>query len=421
MRHPVRSSLSSSTWWERVGGVERCEPPEPRSPGGSPTNATMLCMVPGRCPRDPRYPRSAYPSLEVRSLVTAGRSWSVLCLCCIGLLLGLWPPPAAAEDDNPERTAARLITPQTEAAIGRGLAWLAKRQHQDGSFGSGAYRGNVAVTALCGLALMSGGSTPGRGPYGAEVARSVDYLLAHTQQSGFITGPGASHGPMYGHGFAALFLAECYGMSKRPELREKLISAVGLIVNTQNKDGGWRYWPQRADADISVTICEVMALRAARNAGLFVPNETIDRCINYVKKSQNADGGFSYMIQGGESAFARSAAGVVALNSAGIYEGAEITKGIQYLSQFCPKQGVVRRESYYYYGHYYAVQAMWQAGGQHWRLWYPAVRDELTQWPGEYCQRKDGSWMSPYSPEYATAMALIVLQMPDNCLPIFQR
>ena len=344
------------------------------------------------------------------------------CVCCVGVLLGLGRPLAAAEDGNPERTAAELITPQTEEAIGRGLAWLAKRQQPDGSFGSAAYQGDAAVTALCGLALMCGGSTPGRGPYGAEVNQAVDYLLAITQQSGFICPPrSASHGPMYGHGFATMYLAECYGMSKRLELREKLITAVKLIINTQNKDGGWRYQPQRGEADISVTICEVMALRAARNAGLFVPNETIDRCISYVKKSQNEDGGFRYMIQGGESAFPRSAAGVVALNSAGIYQGPEITKGIRYLNQFRPQQGVLRREAYYEYGHYYAVQAMWQVGGEDWQKWYPAIRDELTQWPGEHCQRKDGSWMSSICPEYATAMALIVLQLPDNCLPILQR
>lgn len=356
------------------------------------------------------------------SLVIGRWSFSVLCLCWLGLLPGLPQPATAAEDDDPERTAAQMITPKTEEAIERGLAWLAKRRRADGSFGSGAYRGNAAVTALCGLAFMAGGSTPDRGPYGAEVSRSLDYLLANTQQSGFITNArSASHGPMYGHGFATLFVAECYGESKRPELREKLIRAVKLIVNTQNKEGGWRYRPQRSEADISVTICQVMALRAARNAGLFVPNETISRCVDYVKKSQNENGGFSYMVQGGESAFPRSAAGVVALYSAGVYEGPEITKGIQYLNEFLPKRGVVRRESYYYYGHYYAVQAMWQAGGKDWQNWYPAIRDELTEWPGEHRQRNDGSWNSPYSPEYATAMALIVLQMPENCLPIFQR
>ena len=97
---------------------------------------------------------------------------------------------------------------------------------------------------------------------------------------------------MYGHGFATLFLAEVYGMYSDPTIREKLTRAVELIINTQNDEGGWRYDPKRNEADISVTICQVMALRAARNAGVFVSNETIDACVDYVKRSQNPDGGF---------------------------------------------------------------------------------------------------------------------------------
>ena len=183
---------------------------------------------------------------------------------------------------------------------------------------------------------------------------------------------------MYGHGFATLFLAEVYGMSSEQTLREKLVRAVDLIVNTQNDEGGWRYQPKRQDADISVTICQVMALRAARNAGLFVPNETIDRCIDYVKRSQNADGGFMYKLTApGDSRFPRTAAGVVALYSAGIYEGEEIDKGLDYLMKQLPEAKAVQLEAYYFYGHYYAVQAMWQAGGDHWQRWYPAIRDAL--------------------------------------------
>lgn len=84
---------------------------------------------------------------------------------------------------------------------------------------------------------------------------------------------------------------------------------------------------------------------------------------------------------------------------------------------YCPRKGEVRRqEGYYFYGHYYAVQAMWQAGGDPWNKWYPAVRDELIS-----KQRNDGAWTSSICLEYSTAMSLIVLQMPENCLPIFQR
>ncbi len=338
----------------------------------------------------------------------------------LGLAWALTMPAgvALAQGRNPEKNAAEMITPAAETAIRDGLAYLAAHQQEDGSFGTGGYRGNVALCGLAGLAFISSGSTPDRGPYGVHVSKCIDYLLLHAKESGFIVhAESAGYGPMYGHGYATLFLAECHGMSPRLGLREKLSKAVALIVDTQNKDGGWRYQPQRLEAaDISVTVTEVMALRAAKNAGIHVPKETVDRCKVYVQRSQNPDGGFMYMITGGESAFARSAAGVVALQSAGIYEGPEITKGLAYLMTFLPQAAVVPQEQHYYYGHYYAVQAMWHAGGENWNRWYPAVRDELIA-----NQHHDGSWSDSISDDFATSMALLVLQTPNNYLPIFQR
>jgi hypothetical protein len=319
---------------------------------------------------------------------------------------------------DPEKTAAEMITPAAQRSIDAGLRWLAGRQNDDGGFGQGAQRGNAAICGLCGMAFMAGGSTPGRGPHGIQVEKAAGYLLGIAQPSGFIVEPvPTTQGPMYSHGFATLFLAECYGMSRRPELRDKLRKAVELIVNSQNKEGGWRYFPKKEDADISVTVCQVMALRAAHNAGVHVPKDTFDRAVQYVKRCQNHDGGFVYMLSaGGESAFPRSAAAMVALNSAGVYKGPEIAKGLEYLQQFRPEPGVVRREQWYEYGHYYGVQAMWQAGGQDWARWYPAARDDVIA-----RQQAGGAWVSAYGPEYATAMCLLVLQMPENQLPIFQR
>jgi prenyltransferase beta subunit len=343
-----------------------------------------------------------------------------------GVALGLFPRLSLAGQDldggslDPERSGAEMITSAAQDAIDRGLGFLATSQHEDGSFGSAGYNRNVAVCGLAGLAFMAAGSTPGRGPYGAQVDRCVEFLLTNMQEDGFITVPGtASHGPMYGHGFATLFLAECYGMTMRSDIREKLSTAVRLIVNTQNKEGGWRYQPRPNDADLSVTICQVMALRAARNAGIFIPKETIDRCTEYVKKSQNADGGFMYMLQagGGQSAFPRSAAGVVALYMAGIYEGDEIKIGLKYLMNHLPAGGNASRESHYFYGQYYAAQAMWHAGGEYWRKWYPAIRDELIARQRPH----DGAWADSICNEYGTAMACIILQMPNNFLPIIQR
>lgn len=312
-----------------------------------------------------------------------------------------------------------LLDPPTQKLIDRGLDYLGRRQRPDGSYGSGQWAGNIAVTSLVGLAFLSSGSTPTEGPYSEQLERIVEYVLANTSASGFVVVQSAtSHGPMYDHGFGTLFLAEVYGMSERPDVREKLKKAIHLIVYTQNNEGGWRYLPQKVDeADISVTICQIMALRAARNAGIAVPRSTVDRCTDYVKRSQNPDGGFRYMISTGQSGFPRSAAGVVALYSAGIYEGPEIEHGLEYLQKYVP--GRQRsQESHYFYGHYYAAQAMYQAGGKTWSEWYRAVRDDLVA----RARTSEGSWMSSgVCPEYGTAMALIILQMPNNYLPIFQR
>jgi len=104
------------------------------------------------------------------------------------------------------------------------------------------------------------------------------------------------------------------------------------------------------------------ALRAARNAGLYVPRETVERCIKYVKQSQNPDGGFKYMLQGGPSGFPRSAAGVVALYSAAVYDAKEVDSGINYLKRLMPEIKLGQRSPHYFYGHYYAAQAMWIRG-----------------------------------------------------------
>jgi prenyltransferase/squalene oxidase-like repeat protein len=338
------------------------------------------------------------------------------CSAALGSLVVFRQSHAAPSGDH-ERIAGELIKPAAQAAIDKGLAWLASQQVENGSFKSSNFGRNTAVVALAGMAFLSGGNTPGRGKYGQHVTRCVEYILKSADDSGFISIRDAtSHGPMYDHGFATLFLAEVYGMTLDAEVREKLEAAVKLIVGTQNHEGGWRYQPKAFEADISVTICQVMALRAARNAGIHVPNETIDRCIDYVKRSQNADGGFMYMLTGGPSRFPRSAAGVVALYSAGIYEGEEITKGLEYLMQHLPKSEDFSRDTHAMYGHYYAVQAMWQAGGDYWKKWYPAIQELLVKQ-----QQKDGSWPDLICAEYGTAMATIVLQMPNNYLPIFQR
>lgn len=315
------------------------------------------------------------------------------------------------------------MTPELDAAIERGLAFLASEQNDDGSFGSGRFGKNIAVTALAGIAMMADGNLPGRGPYGKQVEKGLEFVLRSSTETGLLASD-STNGPMYGHGFAALFLGEVYGMTSgggetphAARVHEALVKACRLIEQSQNPDGGWRYNPVPYDADVSVTICQIMALRSARNAGIEVPREVIDKAVEYVRLCQNPDGGFRYQLNQGYSAWPRSAAGVASLYYAGIYKDDAIDKGVEYLRNTALPGATNAPSAHYFYGHYYAVQAMYLAGGPAWAEWWPAIRKELLD-----RQADDGSWADQsVGPSYGTAMALIILQMPKRLLPIFQK
>ncbi len=355
-----------------------------------------------------------------RSSVKIFGKFQRLCVSAVLLFAG----QTAIAQEQPPVIAPRAgivrgdeLTPEAQAAIDRGLAWLASRQNPDGSFGdNGGYGAISGVTALSGLAFMSAGHLPGRGKYGEVVGKAVEFILNNSQESGLLAAE-ASHGVMYSHGFATLFLGEVYGMSGDERVKEKLQKAVRLIHRSQNPEGGWRYMPVPYDADISVTICQVMALRAAHDAGINVDKAVMDKAVAYVRRCQNPDGGFNYIAgSAGGSAFERSAAGVATLYYAGVFEGDDLKRGLEYIARYQPDQNRGRSLSHYYYGHYYAAQAMFLAGGEHWKNWYPAVRDELIK------ARRDkttGAFSGEVNAEYCTACALIVLQMPNRYLPVF--
>lgn len=332
-------------------------------------------------------------------------------------------PPAGDKISTAQNNAlADEITPELDAAVVRGLEALSNEQNEDGSFGVGRYNKNIAVTALACLAFMADGNTPSRGKYKKAVGKGLDFVLSSSTETGLLAAD-TTNGPMYGHGFATLFLGEVYGMTAgggetqlSAKVHEALVKAVRLIEQTQNEEGGWRYNPVPYDADISVTICQIMALRSARNAGIEVPKETIDRAVEYVRKCQNPDGGFKYQLTTGMSMWPRSAAGVASLFYAGIYKDDQIDKGIKYLLDNA-MPGEARPAAHYFYGHYYAVQSMYLAGGEAWAKWWPAIRKELLD-----KQEAGGLWSDPsVGPAYGTAMSLIVLQMPKRFLPIFQK
>jgi hypothetical protein len=315
------------------------------------------------------------------------------------------------------------ITPQLDRAVTRGLAALARTQQPNGAFGEGQFGRSVAVTSLACLAFMADGNMPGRGPYAEQVQRGLNYVLDQCNESGLVATDSANS-PMYGHGFATLFLGEVYGMTQggpdtalASRTHQALVRAVRLIEQSQNEEGGWRYNPVPFDADLSVTICQIMALRSARNAGLEVSKDVIDKAVQYARSCQNPDGGFRYQLVAGPSAWPRTAAGIASLYYAGIYEDRAIDSGMKYLFATAMPGRMDMQAIHYHYGHYYAVQAMFLAGGDSWARWWPALRGQLISDQGE-----NGAWNDPsHGSEYASAMSLIILQMPKRYLPIFQK
>jgi hypothetical protein len=101
-----------------------------------------------------------------------------------------------------------------------------------------------------------------------------------------------------------------------------------------------------------------------------------------------------------------------------VYEDDSIVRGLDYLrTNAMIAGGGPNMQAHYFYGQYYTTQAMYLAGGDWWSQWWERARAELLS-----MQADDGSWVDHQAGNaYATAMALIVLQMPNRFLPIFQR
>ena len=323
------------------------------------------------------------------------------------------PLARAAAADQPVR-----MDDTTKKATARALEWLAAHQNKDGSWSDGGYQHNTAVTAFALLAFMSQGHLPGQGQYGPEVARGCRFLLAAARpRDGYLIGAhGGGNMGMYCHAMSTLALAELWGMTADLKIKPTLRKALDLIVRCQNHEGGWRYQPNAySDADISVTIMQVMALRAAKNSGLHVPDDTLKRAIAYIKSCHHPwSGGFVYQPHSGSPGFARTAAGMCVLQLSGEYDAEQIPKAVDYL-----KDNFHSRQ-YFWYGHYYAAHAMHQVGGKPWRDWYERLVSKLLPW-----QQADGSWSGDrgerVGPVYQTAIAVLALSVPMNYLPIYQR
>ncbi len=323
--------------------------------------------------------------------------------------------PAAEPATTAEPLSEIKVIGRVTGSVDKALEYLASKQKPDGS-----WHNNQAVNGLALLSFMGRGHVPGRGPYRDVLERGKGFLLAAARPDGYL-----SFAQMYEHGMAALALAEMYGMDPDPEVGEALRKAVDLIVKSQAPTGGWRYNPTPNDQDLSVSVMQIVALRAAGNAEIPVPAATIEKAIVYVRSCAHPTGGFGYTAGAGPG-LPTSAAGILSLQLLGKYDDPSIPKALDFIEATPIQWGAV--PPYFFYFHYYAVQAHYQAGGKRWNDWHPKIRELLLS-----KQNTDGSWDSPPGSSeanegivgpnkiYWTAMASLGLEIYMHFLPAYQR
>ena len=161
-----------------------------------------------------------------------------------------------------------------------------------------------------------------------------------------------------------------------------------------------------------------VSLASARQAGISRSHRNDRPGHRYLREQawNEATGGFGYQGSGGTT-LACTAGGAYAAQLCGKRDAEWVAAAIRYLENN-PKVFNRKELGHFYYAHYYAVQAMVQAGGDHYAKWYPKIRDVLIG-----LQKPDGSWNDSEDQRYPhkTPMAIIILGTPHRYIPVYQR
>jgi len=351
----------------------------------------------------------------------------------VTILLIARPSPAAEGDWE--------ITGDGEAALSRGLAWLAANQGPGGNWESN----DLGLVGMGALAFLAAGHTPGHGRYGKVVERAIDHVLRGAKPSGLLNIADGRR-DLYNHGLAAFVLGQAYGMTADARLSPVLDRALKLIASTQCEDGGWDYVARRQKNghDLSLAVMQAKALRSAMDSGLEVPGEVVTMAIasvrNYYRtksgrrgaddpSARNEPGQFTY--DGGTATLAMAAAGVVCLQEFGEYDDWRIPKSLDVLKEAIAglrgekNSGKLPLDAYTMY---YVGQALYQVGGEPWKACYPRLRDAIiaTQSRDPKDPKKDGMWRDDVRVNgmpgnlYGTAVGCFILAIPNRYLPILQ-
>ena len=352
-------------------------------------------------------------------------------IASLALVLSL-SASAAAQGQALDKGALTEETAPKDAAIASGVAYLVGSQAEDGHWGQ---QYSVAITGMAGLALLATSDAPRMTPHTAQAVR---WLSAQVKDGRL---PKQGHTWVHGQGFATLFLAEAYGRAKQGEnehdldleaLKGIVAACVKALEAAQSTTGGWNYDAIQGDHghEGSTTVCAVQALASALRQGVEIDATVLERGFQYLKQTQNEDGGFRYQMTPGASMNEGTAAAVATLALMRKLDYPVLFRGAERLKQVGPDS--ITNGRFPYYGHFYSVLGMNQVhaemgeGVPHAEGWHLPVEAWLLK-----TQQQDGAWpmlgwMTGSGGEgekrdYPTALALLTLSVHAGRVSIFKR
>jgi len=326
-------------------------------------------------------------------------------------------------------------TATTEAAVQKGLRWLANNQQSNGSWSlAGPYSNGViremdnpaAATAMALLAFQGAGNTHRNGKYHRNVAQAWRWLLRQQDRNGNFFQLGGFNHRFYTQGLCTIALCELYGMTKDPDYKEPAQRAVNYCLRSQSPEGGWRYTPN-SDSDVSVTGWVVMGLQSARMAGLHVPTDNLRRVEEFLDSVAQYDGARYPYQQGDEVRLSMTAEALLMRQYLGWRrDDPRLVAGVEWITD---KENLIdfrRNRNVYYW--YYATQVAHHMEGDYWKRWNAVMREELPK--QQVARGKEaGSW-DPDNPTrdqwasqggrlYVTCLSIYMLEVYYRYLPIY--
>lgn len=342
-------------------------------------------------------------------------------LAVLAFLVILPGVPSAADLSDAEILKILTTEPPRDKAIRRGLEYLRHHQKADGLFG------DKHVTALTGLTLMAhfaAGHTLEDPSYGDALRRAVSAVLSRQDPDGYFGRQDDSR--MYGHGIAALMLAEALGMTRDDELEERMHRALekavrvtvnaALVKKRPGHEGGWRYQPNQDDSDLSLSGWQLMSLHAVQQVGMPVPEKVVQAATDYAKRLTSADGKVGYSNPGEDRPALRGLA-LLCFAIAGDHQVPQI----QAVASRILSDPIKWEGEYFFYRAYYEAVGLSRAAPAQWLSYAPKLEGLLVE-----RQKEDGSWDAPgneagIGPVYATSMGVLALAVQRHVLPAYQR